>query len=206
MNCHATNLARNYNPEKNTFASTWTEMGIGCEACHGAGQAHIDDPEHQKTFTMKKVPARQIFDTCAYCHGNKNNVFFGFRPGDSYEDYALPFLISQPIPDNDPQGEFWPDGRASRFNRPQALTAQRLLPRGTGNLHQLPSNPRQSEQPRAQSRDRRARRRTLAAKRCAVHAMPRGGQVEVRWIGQVGRVGPVGRQWVGRATGKKWIR
>jgi hypothetical protein len=62
-----------------------------------------------------------VFDMCGYCHGNKNNVFFGFKPGDRYEDYALPFLISQPIPDNDPQGDFWPDGRPSRFNRPQAL-------------------------------------------------------------------------------------
>jgi hypothetical protein len=122
VNCHATNLAKNFDAERNTFASTWTEMGIGCEACHGPGQPHIDDPEHQKTFTMKKVPPRQIFDTCAYCHGNKNNVFFGFKAGDVYEDFALPFLISQPIPDNDPQGEFWPDGRPSRFNRPQALT------------------------------------------------------------------------------------
>ena len=34
----------------------------------------------------------------------------------------MPFLISDPIPDNDLQGEFWPDGRPNRFNRPQALT------------------------------------------------------------------------------------
>jgi predicted CXXCH cytochrome family protein len=122
VNCHATNLARNFDAAKNTFATTWTEMGIGCEACHGPGRAHIEDPEHLKIFTMKKVPPRQIFDACGYCHGNKNNVFFGFKPGDRYEDYALPFLISQPIPDNDPQGDFWPDGRPSRFDRPQALT------------------------------------------------------------------------------------
>ena len=49
------------------------------------------------------------------------NVFTGFRGGDRYEDYALPFLISAPIPDNDLQGEFWPDGRPNRFNRPQAV-------------------------------------------------------------------------------------
>ena len=34
----------------------------------------------------------------------------------------MPFLVSEPIPENDLQGEFWPDGRPSRFNRPQALT------------------------------------------------------------------------------------
>src|SRR5207253_10139307 len=69
-------------------------------------------------------------DTCGYCHGNKNNVFFGFKPGDRYEDYALPFLISQPIPDNDPQGEFWPDGKPSRFNRPQAIMQTGCFQRG----------------------------------------------------------------------------
>jgi hypothetical protein len=122
VNCHATNLVRHYDVATNTFATTWTEMGIGCEACHGPGREHIEDPEHLKIFTMKKVPARQLFDACGYCHGNKNNVFFGFKPGDRYEDYALPFLISEPIPANDPQGDFWPDGRPSRFNRPQALT------------------------------------------------------------------------------------
>ena len=122
VNCHATNLVRNFDASTNTFATTWTEMGIGCEACHGPGRAHIADTDHLKIFTMKKVPPRQIFDACGYCHGNKTNVFLGFKPGDHYDDYAVPFLISEPIPDNDPQGDFWPDGRPSRFNRPQALT------------------------------------------------------------------------------------
>jgi predicted CXXCH cytochrome family protein len=122
VNCHATNLVRNYDVATNRFATTWTEMGVGCEACHGPGREHIEDPDHLKVFTMKKVAARQLFDACGYCHGNKNNVFLGFRAGDRYEDYAVPFLISEPIPANDPQGDFWPDGRPSRFNRPQALT------------------------------------------------------------------------------------
>lgn len=130
VNCHATNLARNYDGAANRFATTWTEMGIGCEACHGPGRAHVDDPEHLRIFTMKKVPPRQVFDTCGYCHGNKNNVFFGFKAGDRYEDFALPFLISQPIPPNDPQGDFWPDGRPSRFNRPQALTLTGCFQKG----------------------------------------------------------------------------
>ena len=71
-----------------------------------------------------------MFDTCGYCHGNKSNLFFGFTPGDRYEDFALPFLISEPIPANDPQGEFWPDGRPSRFNRNQALTLSGCFQRG----------------------------------------------------------------------------
>jgi hypothetical protein len=122
VNCHATNLVKNYNAATDKYATTWTEMGIGCEACHGPGRPHIDDPRHLKIFSNNTGTPRQIFDACGYCHGNKNNVFFGFKPGDRYDDFAQPFLISQPIPANDPQGDFWPDGRPSRFNRPQALT------------------------------------------------------------------------------------
>jgi predicted CXXCH cytochrome family protein len=135
VNCHATNIVKNFNPSTNTYATTWTEMGVGCEACHGPGRGHVAlmtewerNPAARtanadiKIFSTTRATPRQVFDSCGYCHGNKNNVFFGFRPGDRYEDFALPFLISQPIPENDPQGDFWPDGRPSRFDRPQALT------------------------------------------------------------------------------------
>lgn len=134
FNCHGTNISRGFDVEARAFRTTWTEMGIGCEACHGPGRPHVAMMERARTdpsfkaggtldiFAPSAGTARQTFDACAYCHGNKQNVFLGFRPGDLYEDYALPFLISAPIPEHDLQGEFWPDGRPNRFNRPQALT------------------------------------------------------------------------------------
>jgi predicted CXXCH cytochrome family protein len=133
FNCHATNLSQGYDAVKRVYNTTWTEMGIGCEACHGPGKRHIamievwkKDPSLKPggtldVFSPPNSTARQTFDACAYCHGNKQNVFVGFRAGDRYEDYAIPFLISAPIPETDYQGEFWPDGRPNRFNRPQAL-------------------------------------------------------------------------------------
>ena len=145
FNCHGTNIVQGYDVAEKKYQSTWTEMGIGCEACHGPGREHValmdaweKDPASKpkydnssknrqlsdilKIFSVKSSEPRRIYDTCAYCHGNKRNVFVGFKGGDRYADYAMPFLISDPIPDNDLQGEFWPDGRPNRFNRPQALT------------------------------------------------------------------------------------
>jgi predicted CXXCH cytochrome family protein len=134
FNCHATNLVSGFDVASKTYKSHWTEMGIGCEACHGPGREHpaskpaFDNSSANRQlsdilaiFSTKSAAPRRVYDTCAYCHGNKNNIFVGFRAGDVYADYALPFLVSEPIPDTDLQGEFWPDGRPSRFNRPQAL-------------------------------------------------------------------------------------
>ena len=145
FNCHGTNIVQGYDIPSKQFRSTWTEMGIGCEACHGPGREHValmeaweKDPASKpkydsssknrqlsdilKIFSTRSSEPRRVYDTCAYCHGNKNNVFVGFKGGDNYSDYAMPFLISEPLPDFDFQGEFWPDGRPNRFNRPQALT------------------------------------------------------------------------------------
>jgi predicted CXXCH cytochrome family protein len=145
FNCHGTNIVQGYDIAAKQYRSTWTEMGIGCEACHGPGREHLalmeeweKDPASKpkydnssknrqlsdtlKIFSTRSSEPRRIYDTCAYCHGNKNNVFVGFKGGDNYADYAMPFLISEPLPDFDYQGEFWPDGRPNRFNRPQALT------------------------------------------------------------------------------------
>ncbi len=143
FNCHATNLTQGYNVATRKYETKFTETGVGCEACHGPGREHAalldawtknpslprpydkdaaDLSAALKIFVPRTASPRQVFDTCAYCHGNKTNVFTGFRAGSRFEDFALPFLLSTPVPDNDRQGEFWPDGRPNRFNRSQAVT------------------------------------------------------------------------------------
>ncbi|MDO6541629.1 multiheme c-type cytochrome [Photobacterium sanguinicancri] len=39
--CHSTNLKKNYDSVSNTYATTWSEINIGCEACHGPASKHI---------------------------------------------------------------------------------------------------------------------------------------------------------------------
>jgi len=38
--CHSTGLRKNYDAGADRFATTWTEISVGCEACHGQGSAH----------------------------------------------------------------------------------------------------------------------------------------------------------------------
>ena len=39
--CHTTELHKNYDAARNTYATTWAEIGVGCETCHGPGSAHL---------------------------------------------------------------------------------------------------------------------------------------------------------------------
>ena len=39
--CHSTNLVKGYDAESRTFSTTWSEIDVSCEACHGPGSAHV---------------------------------------------------------------------------------------------------------------------------------------------------------------------
>ena len=39
--CHSTGLQKDYDPATRTFATTWSEIDVSCEACHGPGSAHV---------------------------------------------------------------------------------------------------------------------------------------------------------------------
>jgi Tfp pilus assembly protein PilF len=44
--CHTTKLERNYNAAANSYATTWKEMNVACEACHGPGSNHVAWAKH----------------------------------------------------------------------------------------------------------------------------------------------------------------
>jgi len=39
--CHSTNLIKGYDAETQSFATTWSEIDVSCEACHGPGSRHV---------------------------------------------------------------------------------------------------------------------------------------------------------------------
>jgi predicted CXXCH cytochrome family protein len=39
--CHSTAVRKNYDPKTRRFATTYAEVNVACEACHGPGSAHV---------------------------------------------------------------------------------------------------------------------------------------------------------------------
>jgi tetratricopeptide (TPR) repeat protein len=39
--CHSTNVRKNYDAASDRYATTWSEINVACEACHGPGSRHV---------------------------------------------------------------------------------------------------------------------------------------------------------------------
>jgi hypothetical protein len=48
--CHSTGVHKNYDATNDRFATTWTEISVGCEACHGQGSVHVTWARDQKSW------------------------------------------------------------------------------------------------------------------------------------------------------------
>jgi Flp pilus assembly protein TadD len=48
--CHSTGVRKNYDAATDRFATTWSEISVGCEACHGQGSRHLSWAHKQRSW------------------------------------------------------------------------------------------------------------------------------------------------------------
>jgi DmsE family decaheme c-type cytochrome len=56
---------------------------LGCESCHGPGEAHMNDPEKVKPIQLNKVSAKAVTETCATCHDRGVHALWKGSPHES---------------------------------------------------------------------------------------------------------------------------
>jgi tetratricopeptide (TPR) repeat protein len=103
--CHSTDLRKNYDIDTDTYKTTWSEINVGCEACHGPGSAHVkwaEVPEMGRpavdTFALpvqtRQLSSRQQIALCAPCHSRRMSLDDNIHKHDDFLDYGIPQLLS----------------------------------------------------------------------------------------------------------------
>jgi hypothetical protein len=102
--CHSTDLQKNYQFTTDSYTTTWKDINVGCETCHGAGSKHIDfmNSEEYKSgvriknaglFYGKNTNPQLQLNTCAPCHARKSDIAQKFMQTAEIMDDLIPQII-----------------------------------------------------------------------------------------------------------------
>ncbi|MBT8422737.1 MAG: tetratricopeptide repeat protein [Gammaproteobacteria bacterium] len=95
--CHSTALRKNYDAQNDSFDSQFAELSVGCEACHGPGSKHAQQPDLPLPTAGRLVSAHEQPQICAPCHSRRSQLREGFTGEQPLLDYYLPALLNPPL-------------------------------------------------------------------------------------------------------------
>ncbi len=105
--CHSTDLKTGYDPATQRYHTTFSEIDVSCEACHGPGSLHVELAQSRRLFWDRKIgygltrlkgddPQAQL-QSCAPCHSRRGQLTDAFLPGDKYHDHFSLELLQPEI-------------------------------------------------------------------------------------------------------------
>ncbi len=112
--CHSTFLRKNYHVDTESYDTKYTWIDVGCESCHGPGEAHVAAASHpdykgytpggeDKLYLTSDLSSKQQVDGCARCHSLRTQFTPFFDHQGEYMDHYAPDLLRE--------GQYFPDGQ-----------------------------------------------------------------------------------------------
>ncbi len=104
--CHSTDLHRGFDVQSGSFQTTFSEIDVSCEACHGPGSVHVaiaqrsrykPDPNYGHGLASLKASAEHQIQSCAPCHARRSRITDNYRPGENYFDHFNESLLDPMI-------------------------------------------------------------------------------------------------------------
>ncbi len=104
--CHSTNLKKNYDPETDSYNTTWSDIDVGCEACHGPGAKHVEwaqmsemarprAPNYELLRKTSNIKSREQVEICAPCHSRRATMADDDHVETKLLDNYLPSLLNE---------------------------------------------------------------------------------------------------------------
>jgi len=112
--CHSTNVKKNYDLDTDSYNTTWSEINVSCQSCHGPGETHTEwaslsdsskASQSDKGLVVDYVNknSHQQIDTCARCHSRRHQVSADDKHGRALLDDFMPSTLQE--------GLYHPDGQ-----------------------------------------------------------------------------------------------
>jgi len=107
--CHSTNVHKKFNPSKELYKTSFSEITVGCEACHGPGSEHVNFYKNKKKGTppalymQKGMSSQELVQKCARCHSRRSQITEFFNYDGHFLDHYDPQLLTIPTYEADGQ-------------------------------------------------------------------------------------------------------
>ena len=106
--CHSTNLKKNYDIETDSYNTTWSDIDVGCEACHGPGSRHVEWAEISEmarpavsNFELlqqtSNISSQEQVGLCAPCHSRRATMGDDLHVKADLLDNYLPSLLNEDL-------------------------------------------------------------------------------------------------------------
>jgi tetratricopeptide (TPR) repeat protein len=99
--CHSTNLQKNYTDATGSYQTTWDEINVSCESCHGPGSEHVRlsklYPDSSEVFGTvylgRNSQQQEQMQFCARCHSRRSQLTNRFHHDEHWTDQYSPDIL-----------------------------------------------------------------------------------------------------------------